>query len=244
MDQFPRDFSSLVVLAAGTFFAAALFKWLSRKQQPRPVSYTSDPGPRVCKRFPGQRVYSIYQVRQHKWTLRFIYLGTGLLPLLMCLMYWRAVASHPGGMETGYHLAWVIPLGAVLWAALTILFLRTLIVYRTRTTITLNAEGVRFAAPKVGIFPRRDIFMQWAEIDGITPCSLRQPTVIQVFSGKLTFIFDSQRTREVAAGQPGTADHPAPEANSLYRDLLEYSGLVPALAPLASGKSRVGADSH
>jgi len=232
MDQSSGNLIHIISIAFGMFALAALFKWLSRKQQPASIVHNDAAAPRVVKYFPGRRVYSVFQSGKRRWILHFICICAAILPLAMFLVYWRSLAGDAGGAGTGQRLNWILPAGATIWSILTIVFLRAMFVYRSRTTITLTPEGVHYFAPKVGLFPRRDLFMPWREIDGITPCSLRQPTLIQVFAGDRSFIFDAEQTREIAGGMPDDEIRQSSEGNSLYRDLLEYSGLSPALGNL------------
>lgn len=216
----------LIALSCSALATAAVLMWIRRIQQRRKPTVTDNTGGvRVRKRFSGRRVYSLPLFGKHKWLLHFIYGSTVIVPVSMAVVYWRAAGQHPGGMTGGNGYVWFVLIAAAVWAVSTIVFLRAVVRYRRLTTITLTADGVRYFAPKVGLFPRREVFMRWDEIENISRCSAQQPSVISVKSATDNFVFDSLRTIEVLT-YPKDGEYPPVEnGDDLYRNLVEYSGM-------------------
>jgi hypothetical protein len=157
--------------------------------------------------------------------LRFIYGSTVVLPLMMVLGYWRATANYPEGIAGGSGNTWFVLAGAVVWSVTTVLFLRAMVRYRQQTAITLTANGVRYHAPKVGLFPKKDISVAWDDIQNVTLSNTQRQSVITVKSAKESFYFDLLQVVEVVPYPSDGEYTPLENGHDLYRDLLEHCGL-------------------
>ncbi len=225
MGQFNMTFGYMIALSLSMIVIVAVFLWIRRKQQQKQTVTDNTDQPRVRKRFSGQRVYSLPLFGKYRWVLRFVYGSTVVLPLMMVLGYWRATANYPGGVAGGSGNTWFILAGAAVWSVTTVLFLRAMVRYRRQTAITLTADGVRYHAPKVGLFPKKDISMAWDEIQNVTLSNTQRQSVITVKSAKENFCFDLLQVVEVVPYPADGGYTTVENGHDLYCDLLEHSGL-------------------
>jgi len=168
--------------------------------------------------FAGERMYSLALRGSDKFVLRLLCYTAAAMPVPVLVMLW-----YIAGPVSGRSL--VVLIAMLCWSALTIWFLRSVVRHRQGTTVMLNTDGVRYRAPKVGLFPERSVFIRWDRIESVEARSSQYPSLISVSSSAGSFAFDRRYAREVSVYPIQGTYLPIRAGNDLYRDLREYSGL-------------------
>jgi len=175
-------------------------------------------------RFAGERVFSLALRGNDKFILRLMCYLAAAMPVPVLVVFWYALGRYGGSPFPISGKSWVMLSAMMVWSVMTIWLLRTTVRYRQRTTITLNIDGVRYRAPKVGLFPEREVSIRWEQIESIRAKSRKYPTLITVSSPTDGFVFDRRYAREVLRHPIQGAYLPVAGGNNLLHDLLEYSG--------------------
>jgi|GEM_PF-6521210 len=212
----------LIMSVLTTFLTFLLRKRMLQKKESAQAETKQKREP---ERFVGERVYSLALRGKYKFVLRAMYAVVIVIPVVVMMVLSNVAGHHPQGLAALSGKLWILMVVMAGWSGSTILFLRTMSRRRQGTRIVLSIDGVRYLAPKVGIFPLRDVFIRWDRIESVRSENPQHPSVITVSSPEGSFHFDSLHAREVSPYVVNGEFTPLDNRNDLHRDLVEYSSL-------------------